>query len=156
MFDQKYDHLVEDGRCVTDRLEVFPGPTGRRRWTDEFKARLVAESLQPGVRVADVARRHDLRPQHLSLWRRQAREGRLTLPADSFDFASVMVADDSSTMNIDCGTDVGDSGCIEVVASVVTIRLPLDCASHRVGKIAAALVHELGDDVQRPRRHRGR
>ena len=38
------------------RLEMIEGPTGRRRRSDEEKARIVAESLLPGVRVADVAR----------------------------------------------------------------------------------------------------
>ena len=143
MLDQKYDHLVEDGRCVTDRLEVLPGPTGRRRWTDEFKARVVTESLRPGVRVADVARRHDLRPQHLSLWRRQAREGRLVLPAtDDIDFADMVMG--ASLV----AAEVSSSGHVEIIASGVTIRLPVDCASQRVGKIAAALMRELGGDVK--------
>ncbi|MCB0078960.1 MAG: transposase [Anaerolineales bacterium] len=31
-----------------DRMEFLSCPTGRRRWTDEFKARVVAESLRPG------------------------------------------------------------------------------------------------------------
>ena len=39
------------------RLEVVEGPTGRRR-RDEEKARIVAESLMPGMSVADLARRH--------------------------------------------------------------------------------------------------
>jgi hypothetical protein len=42
----------------------------------------VAESLQPGVRVADIARRHGLIPHQPSDWRRHARQGLLSLPAD--------------------------------------------------------------------------
>lgn len=39
------------------RIEVLDGPTGRRRWPDDLKARIVAESFQPGARVCDVAAR---------------------------------------------------------------------------------------------------
>ena len=37
----------------------------RRRWSDEEKGRIVAEAIAPGAVIADVARRHDLTPQHL-------------------------------------------------------------------------------------------
>jgi transposase-like protein len=38
----------------------------RRRWGDEAKGRTVAEAIRLGAVIADVARRHDLAPQHLS------------------------------------------------------------------------------------------
>ena len=54
------------------RIEVITGTGRRRRWDAETKARLVAESFEPGSSVSEVARRHDISPSLLFLWRRQA------------------------------------------------------------------------------------
>jgi transposase len=74
------------------RLEVINGAPGRRRWSAEAKARIVAESLAPGVVISEVARRHDLRPQQLFAWRHQARRGGLALPAETLSFVPVVAA----------------------------------------------------------------
>ena len=56
------------------RLEVFTGAGRRRTWSNEDKARIVAEIAASGDLVCAVARRHGLSPQQLFGWRRQLRE----------------------------------------------------------------------------------
>src|ERR1700730_7611687 len=56
------------------RLEVFTGAGRRRKWSEEDKARIVAEIVASGDSVCAVARRHGLLPQQLFGWRRQLRE----------------------------------------------------------------------------------
>ena len=55
------------------RLEVFTGAGRRRTFTNEEKARIVAEIVASGDSVSGVARRHGLSPQQLFGWRRQLR-----------------------------------------------------------------------------------
>jgi transposase len=54
--------MADGGDGFIGRFEVVEPRRGCRRWPDDLKARIVAESLQPGVRVVDVARRHGLMP----------------------------------------------------------------------------------------------
>ena len=73
--------ITDDTNVVSRRGEVTR-VVRRRRWSDEQKGRIVAEAITPGAVIADVARRHDLAPQHLSNWIRAAKNGRFALPAD--------------------------------------------------------------------------
>jgi transposase len=54
-------------------VTVLSGPEGRRRWASSEKARIVEESLRPGAVVTAVAQRHDVHPNLLHHWRRQAK-----------------------------------------------------------------------------------
>lgn len=70
-----FEHMVvPDGSTGVQRMDVIASGEGRRSWTPEAKARIIAESMVPGVNVAEVARRNDMQPQHLYLWRRAAME----------------------------------------------------------------------------------
>lgn len=74
------DHSDDRRRTPARHVEVYAG-SGRRRWPDEVKAQIVADSIVPGAVVTQVARRHGCRPQQVHDWRALARAGKLTLPA---------------------------------------------------------------------------
>jgi transposase len=67
MFD-----VNDDAKGEYRRVEVLVGPGRRRRWSAEEKARIVEESLVPGARVSEVARRWQLCSQQVFGWRRAA------------------------------------------------------------------------------------
>jgi transposase len=69
----RLEPTLEPGRQVR-RIEVITGAGGRRRWTVDDKAQIVAETLEPGASVSVIARRHGLTPQQLFGWRREARK----------------------------------------------------------------------------------
>jgi transposase len=80
-------------------VTVLPGLERRRRWTSAEKALIVEESLAAGASVVEVARRHDIHPNLLHLWRRQARQAggapvrrRSDVPAGGVEFACVALA----------------------------------------------------------------
>jgi transposase len=106
----------------------------RRRWPDEAKARIVAETLRPGVTVDEVARRHGLSSNHLSSWRTFARKGKLVLPApqDAVEFASMVVAPP------DGGLPPETTGP-QIVVGAVTVRLEPGASAERIASIVRAL-----------------
>ena len=73
---------IYDTKLACGRMEIRTGVGRRRRWTAQEKGRIVAEALNSGVAVAEIARRHDMSSQHVFNWIRAAKEGRLALPAD--------------------------------------------------------------------------
>jgi transposase len=70
------------------RVEVLTGPGRRRKWSDEDKARIVAETLEPGAVVAEVARRRQVCPQQVFTWRREMHVG----AAARLDFVPIVPA----------------------------------------------------------------
>ncbi|MEJ5899759.1 MULTISPECIES: IS66-like element accessory protein TnpA [Brucella/Ochrobactrum group] len=54
------------------RIEVITGRRQRRNWSDEEKARILAESAEPDVNISAVARRWGVNRGLLNVWRRDA------------------------------------------------------------------------------------
>jgi len=117
-------------------LEVFLPSRGRRRWPDALKAQIVSESLEPGIKVQDVARKYELRPHRVSEWRRLARDGKLVLPAlesdGDVDFAPVEITPISPEAQT-------SSGFVDIIKGEVTVRLSDATPASRIGEIVSAL-----------------
>ena len=124
--------MADDG--FVGRYEVVEPRRGNRRWPDDMKARMVAESLEPGVRVVDVARRHDVVPHQLSFWRRQAREGILALPFEAMP--GLAESGDGEPSFVPLAITAEPSGAMSVVAPP---KLP--------EAVSAVLTLEIGPDV---------
>ena len=100
-----------------------------------MKARIVAETLRPGVTVNEVAARHRLQANHLSSWRSLARAGKLVLPAPegSVEFAAMIVAPPGE------GPRPSEAIGPEIIVGGVTIRLEAGASAERIVAIVRAL-----------------
>ncbi|WP_157764500.1 IS66-like element accessory protein TnpA [Rhodobacter sp. CZR27] len=104
------------------RLEVVEGSSGRRRWSDEEKARIASESYRPGVHVADVARRYGTTRWQIYDWRRRLAKGLLALPAEVGPrsvFAAVVVDPDVARL---APAAMSEGGVVALVVDGITIR----------------------------------
>jgi len=119
------------------RLEVIEGPSGRRHRTKAERARIAAESMMPGVKVADVARKHGTTRWQIYDWRKQIRKGNLVLPESvaALPVFAELVVDDSA---VDAPTARGASD-LEIVVGDVVIRAGADAdEGHLTRAIRAA------------------
>ena len=112
---------------------------GRRRWSHDAKAYLVAATLKPCATVNAVADKFGVGASHLSDWRRLAKDGKLVLPAPDRDehveFASVVLCDSAPAIS----PPVLEPEKVEIVFRSVSIKLGGDTAASRIAEIARAV-----------------
>ena len=111
------------------RIEVITGVGRRRRWTDEEKAWIVAESLDPASTVSAVARRYGLHPSQLFVWRQQ-----LAAPAvrQAPGFVPVVVAEDEPA-------PAGAAGRIEIALGPAVVRVGADVDAAALRRVLEAV-----------------
>jgi transposase len=126
-------------------VTVLSGPERRRRWTSAEKLRIVEESFSPEAKVAEVARRHDVHPNLLHGWRRQARAGAVacaveqgTAPGGAAHFASVAVVAEPPAFS--APVQSAAAGVIEIeLASGVRLRITGAVEAATISAVIAAV-----------------
>lgn len=114
-------------------VELLAAPAAKRRWSDEAKGRMVAETLVPGVTVNEVARRHGVKANHLSSWRTLARQGKLVVPeVAGAEFAAPVAAAQSAAASL-------ATASIDLIIGPVTVRLDGATPAARVADLVTAL-----------------
>jgi transposase len=128
------------------RLEVFTGAGRRRTWSDEDKARIVAEILASGESVSAVARRHGLSPQQLFGWRRQLQASQTALPhAEELQFVPAVLDVTPSSLSVRRQRKMPQrqvergAGLIEVEIDGVTVRVGRGADAKTVTAVLRAL-----------------
>ncbi|MBC7152935.1 MAG: transposase [Rhizobium sp.] len=114
-------------------VELLAAPAAKRRWSDEAKGRIVAETLVPGVTVNEVACRHGVKANHLSSWRTLARQGKLVVPElEGAEFAAPMAVAQPAETPV-------ATASIDLMIGPVTVRLDAATPATRIVELVLAL-----------------
>lgn len=120
------------------RIDVIEG-RGRRLRSEAERARIAAESLMPGVKVVDVARRHGVTRWQVYDWRRKLGSGKLAVPASAMreaPFAALVVEASPPAIT---AAGPKSAGAIELVVDGVSIRIGADVDEARLSQVLRAV-----------------
>jgi transposase-like protein len=95
--------------------------TLRRRWSETFKKRVVAEASDPSVTVTQIARRYDLDVRRVSNWMKKFGSGVALVPVEVTTDHSGSSTSPTIEVDLPCGTRVrcGPETSAELVTSVI-------------------------------------
>ena len=119
------------------RMEIVTGRERRRRWSEGDKLEILQEAATSGLSVAEVARRHDVVPQQISIWRRQllAKVKAESRHSASPRFLPVAVVSETEEPE----TPQGERTAEKPRGTVRQARIEIRCKGGRVLKVEAGI-----------------
>ncbi len=138
IFEHIVDHASGNG---VRRMDVIVSGGGRRSWAPDVKARIIAESMVPGANVSEVARRNDMLPQHLYMWRRAAMERLAAGSSDDALFVPARVESAPHAMSVisDTKSRNADSTEIGIELEGATLRIPSGASTDHIARVLQAV-----------------
>ena len=126
------------------RIEVLEGRSGRRVRSEAERARIAAESLAPGAKVTDVARRHDVTRWQVYDWRRNLTSGKLAMPVEVMNepmFAALVVENVTHEPPVAVRKPRGAtrSSRIELVVDGIILRMSSDVDEDQLARMIRAI-----------------
>lgn len=123
------------------RMEILTGVERPRDSFDEEKLSILQEAAEPDARIADVAQRHDIKPQQIYAWRRKF-AAEQSEPVVSF-LPVALIATETSD-------EVERTGPVDKPAakrSARPMRIEIGCKGGRVLKVEANIAAQVKASV---------
>ena len=135
-----------DGDERYRRVELITGTTRQLRRSDEERARILADSFEPGANIAAVARKHGVNGGLLHYWRKRAKaETVVTRPTDGPLFVPVRVIKANEVVDGESAVGEATPGCtpcggmIEIETSGARVHVPQGVDAKTLSIVLAAL-----------------
>jgi transposase len=116
------------------RMTLITGGERRRRWSQEERARILAEIAEPGAVVADVARRADVCTSLVYKWRREALR-----QETASGFAPVMIEPAPAILASATAAKAEDAAAIVVEVRDARVRIGAGASSALIAATLKAL-----------------
>lgn len=129
-------HMSARTSARSEVVEVVIRGERRRMWSDEQKQLIVAEAMEPGALVTEVARRWGIGRGLIYTWRRQMRRGELgTMPVSAPSFAQVTLSPPPATAEPEPVAPLSEVSAEAGDRDAERIEVALPCgATVRVGR----------------------
>jgi transposase len=114
------------------RVEVITGIERRRRWSEEQKRAIVAESFAAGAVVSEVARRADVSPGQIYRWRQEMR-------AAVAGFAPLLIAAPDSPSSNGVDSRFCEPAIEVEFAGKIVVRIPGSISAGLAAAVVKAL-----------------
>lgn len=116
------------------RIEVITGTGRRRKWPEDVKEAIVAETLQEGAVITEIVRRHRVSSSQIFTWRKKAREQTLANQATSF--APVVVEPEQTPLP---SSKQPPSAMIEIEVEGARLRIPPNASRDTIFAVIEAV-----------------